>query len=57
METEAPNRPVTMRDMLSHTGGLTYGRPLVALGAPDTGHPVDLVYAREKACAAVGARR
>ena len=25
MQTEAPTRPVTMRHMLSHTGGLTYG--------------------------------
>ncbi len=32
MKTEAPHRPVTMRDMLCHTGGLTYGSALVALG-------------------------
>jgi CubicO group peptidase (beta-lactamase class C family) len=44
MKTEAPNRPVSMRDMLCHTGGLTYGAQLVALGAPDDGHPVDQVY-------------
>ena len=51
MQTERPHRPVSMRDMLSHTGGLTYGAALVALGAPDTGHPVDKVYAE------VGVRR
>jgi len=46
MQTEAPRRPPTMRDMLCHTGGLTYGAALVALGAPDEGHPVDAVYAQ-----------
>ncbi|HTX47882.1 MAG TPA: serine hydrolase domain-containing protein [Caulobacteraceae bacterium] len=51
MKTEAPNRPVTMRDMLCHTGGLTYGSQLAALGAPDDGHPVDQVYGE------VGVRR
>jgi CubicO group peptidase (beta-lactamase class C family) len=44
MKTETPARPVSMRDMLCHTGGLTYGAQLVALGAPDEGHPVDQVY-------------
>ena len=51
MKTEAPRRPVSMRDMLCHTGGITYGSALVALGAPDEGHPVDKVYAE------VGVRR
>jgi CubicO group peptidase (beta-lactamase class C family) len=51
METVKPNRPVSMRDMLGHTGGLTYGAALVALGAPDSGHPVDKEYAR------IGVRR
>jgi CubicO group peptidase (beta-lactamase class C family) len=51
MKTEAPNRPVTMRDMLCHTGGLTYGAQLAALGVPDDGHPVDAAYA------AAGVRR
>jgi CubicO group peptidase (beta-lactamase class C family) len=51
MKTEAPVRPVSMRDMLCHTGGLTYGSALVALGAEDSGHPVDAVYAE------VGVRR
>jgi CubicO group peptidase (beta-lactamase class C family) len=45
MKTEAPNRPLSMRDMLCHTGGLTYGSQLAALGAPDSGHPVDAAYA------------
>src|SRR6266481_5972166 len=51
METAKPNRPVSMRDMLCHTGGLTYGAALAALGAPDSGHPVDKEYAR------IGVRR
>ncbi len=51
METARPNRPVSMRDMLCHTGGLTYGNALAALGAPDTAHPVDKEYAR------IGVRR
>jgi CubicO group peptidase (beta-lactamase class C family) len=51
METVKPDRPVSMRDMLGHTGGLTYGAALVALGAPDSGHPVDKEYAR------IGVRR
>ena len=51
MQTARPNRPVSMRDMLCHTGGLTYGRALVALGAPDEGHPVDKIYDK------VGVRR
>ena len=51
MATEKPHRPVSMRDMLCHTGGITYGAALAALGAPDTGHPVDKEYAR------IGVRR
>jgi len=51
MATEKPNRPVSMRDMLGHTGGITYGAALAALGAPDSGHPVDKEYAR------IGVRR
>jgi CubicO group peptidase (beta-lactamase class C family) len=45
MVTEDPIRRLSMRDMLCHTGGLTYGAALVALGAPDTGLAVDQVYA------------
>ncbi len=51
MVTEPPARPPSMRDMLCHTGGITYGSALAALGAPDDGHPVDKVYAE------VGVRR
>ncbi len=51
MITEAPRRPLSMRDMLCHTGGLTYGNALAALGAPDAGLAVDKVYAQ------VGVRR
>ena len=38
METVAPAKPMTMRNVLSHTGGLTYGA---------TEHPVDRVYRKE----------
>ena len=51
MVTEATVRPASMRDMLCHTGGITYGSALVALGAADAGHPVDKIYAE------VGVRR
>jgi CubicO group peptidase (beta-lactamase class C family) len=51
MQTEAPNRPVSMRDMLCHTGGITYGAALAALGVEGSGHPVDEAYAE------VGVRR
>jgi CubicO group peptidase (beta-lactamase class C family) len=44
MVTEDPVRPLSMRDMLCHTGGLTYGAALVDLGAPDMGLAVDEVY-------------
>ena len=39
MQTRPPQAPMTMRHILSHTAGLTYG----ALLAPST-HPVDEVY-------------
>lgn len=35
MQTRPPDRPITFRDMLSHTAGLSYGA---------TAHPVDKVY-------------
>ncbi len=44
METVKPTQPVSFRDMLCHTGGLTYGSALATLGAPDSGHPVDKMY-------------
>jgi CubicO group peptidase (beta-lactamase class C family) len=48
MKTERPNRPVSMRDLLCHTGGLTYGTVLESLGAPNDGHPVTQEYARQQ---------
>ncbi len=44
MVTERPHRPLSMRDMLCHTGGITYGRALEALGAPSQKLAVDKVY-------------
>ncbi len=41
MVTEDPARPVSMRDMLCHTGGLMFGSALGMAAA----HPVDEVYA------------
>ena len=46
MVTKRPNRPLSMRDMLSHTGGLTYGAMLDALGSPVDTHPVGKEYAK-----------
>jgi CubicO group peptidase (beta-lactamase class C family) len=43
MQTKLPDRPVTFRHMLNHSGGITYGGgPLAIPGA--TLHPVDQVY-------------
>jgi CubicO group peptidase (beta-lactamase class C family) len=41
MQTEAPHRPITFRDVLSHTSGLTYGGGLPGVGIQ---HPIDKVY-------------
>jgi CubicO group peptidase (beta-lactamase class C family) len=41
MVTEPLNRPVSIRDMLRHTGGLTYGGGLPGVGIQ---HPVDHIY-------------
>ena len=41
MVTEAPGRPVTFRDVLSHMAGLTYGGGLPGVGLQ---HPIDKVY-------------
>ncbi len=46
--TEAARRPVTYRDVLTHTAGFTYGGLLEDLGAPGGGDPVDAVYKRLK---------
>ena len=48
MVTERPHRPLSMRDMLCHTGGLTYGDALAAIGAPSTGLAVDKIYAEKR---------
>ena len=43
MQTKAPDRPVSFRNVLNHSGGITYGGgPLAIPGA--TLHPVDQVY-------------
>ena len=41
MVTEAPKRPVSFRDVLSHTAGLTYGGGLPGIGVQ---HPIDNIY-------------
>ena len=41
MVTEAPKRPVSFRDVLSHTAGLTYGGGLPGVGVQ---HPIDNIY-------------
>jgi CubicO group peptidase (beta-lactamase class C family) len=54
MVTEAPRRPISFRDMLNHSGGLTYGMLLNALTGADAGHPVDAVYEDLKIARASG---
>src|SRR5436190_22439781 len=44
MVTEPPVRPITFRDLLNHSAGLTYGMMLNRLTGAEAGHPVDLVY-------------
>ncbi|WP_372786361.1 serine hydrolase domain-containing protein [Phenylobacterium sp.] len=41
MKTEAPTRPVSFRDVLSHTAGFTYGGGLPGVGLQ---HPIDKIY-------------
>jgi len=41
MVTEPPHRPITFRDVLCHTAGLTYGGGLPGVGIQ---HPIDKVY-------------
>jgi CubicO group peptidase (beta-lactamase class C family) len=49
IETVEPHRPVSFRDMLCHTGGLTYGDALAGEGAvPASGHPVDAMYTKHR---------
>ncbi len=48
MVTEPPHRPVSFRDILSHTSGLTYGSLLETVGISGARHPVDAAYAALK---------
>ncbi|HEY8003367.1 MAG TPA: serine hydrolase domain-containing protein, partial [Phenylobacterium sp.] len=50
MKTEAPARPISFRDVLSHTAGFTYGGGLPGVGIQ---HPIDKVY-RELKVRSVG---
>jgi CubicO group peptidase (beta-lactamase class C family) len=43
MKTEPAARPISFRDLLTHTAGLTYGASLAALGVPPES-PVDQIY-------------
>ena len=51
MATEAPTRPVSFRDVLSHMAGLTYGGGLPGVGIQ---HPIDKVYRELKIRSAGG---
>ena len=51
MKLEAPNRPMTVRDLLCHTSGLTYGSLLAGVGVDVAPDPVDAEYDR------IGVRR
>ncbi len=46
MELVDPVRPMTVRDLLSHTSGLTYGSLLGNIGIAVDIHPVDSMYDR-----------
>ena len=46
MKLETPRRPMTVRDLLAHTSGLTYGSLLSSIGAEVVTHPVDTEYDR-----------
>lgn len=46
LETKTPDRPMTFRNVLSHSGGLTYG---------NSPHPVDAIYRRQKVTREEGA--
>ena len=48
MVTKAPASPVTFRQILSHTAGLTYGTLLETVGVSAARHPVDEAYAQLK---------
>lgn len=44
MKLEPPRRPMTVRDLLCHTSGLTYGSLLSSIGVDVAPHPVDAMY-------------
>ena len=44
MVLEPPARPMTVRDLLCHTSGLTYGSLLAGVGVELEPHPVDATY-------------
>jgi CubicO group peptidase (beta-lactamase class C family) len=50
MKSEAPTRPVSFRDVLSHSAGFTYGGGLPGVGIQ---HPIDKIY-RELKVRSVG---
>jgi CubicO group peptidase (beta-lactamase class C family) len=52
MQTEPPHRPVSFRDVLSHTAGFTYGGGLPGVGVQ---HPIDRIY-QELKVRSVGGR-
>ena len=52
MVTEAPHRPVSFRDVLTHMSGLTYGGGLPGVGIQ---HPIDQIY-RDLKVRSVGGR-
>jgi CubicO group peptidase (beta-lactamase class C family) len=44
MQTEAARRPISYRDVLTHTAGLTYGGILQEIGIPGEEDPIDAAY-------------
>ncbi|PQM26516.1 serine hydrolase [Sphingopyxis lindanitolerans] len=54
METVAAATPVTLRHLLTHSAGLTYGTRLAQIGGQTVEDPVALLYARADAAAAHG---
>ena len=54
METVAVARPVTLRHLLTHTAGLTYGTRLALVGGQKVEDPVALLYSEADAAAADG---
>ena len=54
METIAAATPVTLRHLLTHSAGLTYGTRLAAIGGQRIEDPVALLYAQADAAASDG---